>query len=298
MITFIRTILLYSIVVFIATYLSLFERKLIGRIQLRRGPRYCGYCGILQPVADGLKLFFKRNALKGHFNQSIFAVTFLLFLSLLQFAFLPMPFIGCLVESKYSLFYIIIIHSLINLAEILIGITSNSKYGIIGGLRGVFQKIATDIPYILSLIFVYQFYYSLDLHQIVLNNTASVLLCVGGILFFITVLINTNHIPFDFMEAESELVAGAYTEYGGILFGMIYLSDYLNILFYSILLIDLFMSNFISIFYIKILFIISMIILIRAILPRYLQMHMIEISFSILIPLWCALNVIVVFVNQ
>ena len=289
---FIKSVLFYLVLIGIATYLSLFERKLIGRIQLRYGPRYCGLYGLLQPIADGLKLFFKQNALSGHSSASIFACALLLFASLLQFAFLPLGWVT-LLPSSYGLLYVIVIHALINFAEILIGITSNSKYGIIGGIRGVYQKMGADLPFILTLLILYITNNSFDLFYIA-NHRTFVSWCIIPILF-ITTLMNTNHIPFDFIEAESDLVAGAYTEYGGILFGIIYLSDYLNVLFNTILMSTLVLP--IGWVVLGVVILISTIILVRAILPRCLQFQMIKLSWQFFVPIVAITTCLCLFNN-
>ena len=276
----IKLFVYFLTVIGISTYLSLYERKLIGWIQLRRGPSYCGYYGILQPIADAIKLFFKHNALSNHSAISIISVVSLFFFSLLQFVFIYF------VRSEFSLLYITIFHIVISLFEIVIGISTKSKYSIIGGLRGVFQKIINDIPFLMCILVFSLLNNSLDIY---VHNYQSLLF---GIIFFFVILINTNHIPFDFLEAESELVAGAFTEYGGILFGMIYLSDYLNVLFNSALLVilcstistDTISTSTIStlLLLIKTLIVISCIILCRAILPRFTQKQALSFSWYIL----------------
>lgn len=283
---FIKVLLFYIVLITIAAYLSLFERKLIGRIQRRYGPRYCGKWGLLQPIADGLKLFFKQEALVSHSVISIFACALLLFASLLQFAFLPLGNIT-LLTSDYGLLYILAIHMIINFSELLIGITSNSKYGLIGGTRTLYQKMGADLPFILIILCIYKHNHSFNIASIsqVANITSWILIPI----WFIICLISTNRIPFDLIEAESDLVAGAYTEYGGILFGMIYLSDYLNVLFNSLLLSVLILP--LELLSIGVTISISTIVLIRAILPRVLQIQMIKFSWKVLIPTLCLLTI-------
>ena len=287
----IETLVFYITIITISAYLSLFERKLIGRIQLRRGPSYCGKCGLLQPLADGLKLFFKYNCLQNHSIYSVFGVTLLLFCSLLQFAFVPITSDFYLLYSEYSLIYLIITNEIISFSEVLIGISSKSKFGIIGGIRAIFQKLAYDIPYILLIIYISLLNNTLNVHKInisIIYPHFNFVLFLASIIFFIVNLIKINHIPFDCVEAESELVAGAYTEYGGMLFGMIYLSDYLNILFSAVLFTKFFLgiSNIIFLVCCIIMFI-SSIIIIRTLFPRFLQQQIINFSYKYLIPICC-----------
>ena len=287
----INTLIFYIIILTVAAYLSLFERKLIGIIQLRRGPSYCGVFGLLQPLADGLKLFFKYNCLYSHSIYSIFGVTLLFFLSLLQFAFVPVLNNFCLLPNNYSLLLIIIINELISFSEIIIGISSKSKFGMIGGIRVIFQKFAYDIPYILLITCLSILNNTFNITEInisIIFPKFNLLLLLMSIIFFIINIIKLNHIPFDCVEAESELVAGAYTEYGGILFGMIYLADYLNVLFSSILYINFFIRIKNPIFFILcILLFIASIITIRTLFPRYFQQKILTISYKYLIPICC-----------
>ena len=287
----IRTIIFYIIIITIAAYLSLFERKLIGRIQLRRGPSYCGKFGLLQPLADGLKLFFKYNCLQNHSIYSIFGVALLLFCSLLQFSFIPIVSNFCLLSSNSSLLYLIIINEIISFSEVIIGISSNSKFGIIGGIRVIFQKLAYDIPYILLIICLSILNNTVNIQNInisIIYPKFNLLLFLCSIVFFIINLIKINHIPFDCVEAESDLVAGAYTEYGGMLFGIVYLSDYLNILFSAFLYTIFFIGmNNIYFFILCIILFISSIVIIRTMFPRYLQIIILNISYKFIIPICC-----------
>ena len=284
----IKVSVFYIILITIAAYLSLFERKLIGRIQLRRGPSYCGKFGLLQPLADGLKLFFKYDCLKNHSIYSVFGVSLLLFCTLLQFSINPISSSFCLLSSKYSLLYLIVINEIISFSEILIGISSKSKFGIIGGMRVIFQKLSYDIPYTLLILCVSILNDTLNIQKV--NPKFSLLLIIASIVFFIINLIKINHIPFDCVEAESELVAGAYTEYGGMLFGMIYLSDYLNVLFSAFVYTNLFIVTKNIIFFILCSFLfISLVIMTRTLFPRYLQIQIIRTSYKYFIPICCLL---------
>lgn len=287
----IKTIIFYITIIIIAAYLSLFERKLIGRIQLRRGPSYCGKLGLLQPLADGLKLFFKYNCLYNHSIYSIFGVALLLFCSLLQFSFVPIVSDFYLLSSKNSLLYLIIINEIISFSEVLIGISSNSKFGIVGGIRVIFQKLAYDIPYTLLIIYLSILNNTLNIQNIntsIIYPKFNILLFLSSIIFFIINLIKINHIPFDCVEAESDLVAGAYTEYGGMLFGIVYLSDYLNVLFGAFLYTNFFIgTNNIIFFIFYVVLFISSIVIIRTLFPRYLQQRILNISYKFLIPICC-----------
>ncbi|MDR0942289.1 MAG: NADH-quinone oxidoreductase subunit H [Holosporales bacterium] len=261
-----------------ASYVSLLERKLIARIQLRVGPDNCGIGGAFQPIADALKLFFKRNPFKNHSMQEIFGVSLLFTTALIQLTLIP----NGMLSLKYSLLWIILCRCFLAFSETLIGVSSKSKYGIIGGSRAYLQTVGSHIPFLLSIATVMSATKSLELTPIPYGLKILPL----AIVFFITMLMSGSRTPFDFIEAESELIAGAYVEYGGILFAMIYLSDYLNLLFISALTATLFLGGgCLVILALKAFAIICFVILIRSILPRYTQDQMIEISWTILSPL-------------
>lgn len=270
--------------------MSLFERKLIARIQLRRGPNNCGFAGIFQPIADALKLLFKKVQLKNYKKSSVYAAILLLAASLIQLTLIPISNDAFI--PKHGLLFILICHSLIAFSEIILGISQGSKYGIIGANRVYLQILTVHITFILSIISLMLIYRTLNLNEIVINSKINFIVLVPlFITFFITLLISENRTPFDFVEAESEIISGPYVEYGGILFAMIYLSDYLNLLFISALIATIFFNGYVSMFLsptitilLKTLIIASVIILIRAILPRYRQDQMIKISWKILTP--------------
>lgn len=273
-----------------AAYMSLLERKLIARIQLRIGPNNCGFGGALQPLADGLKLFFKRSPFSGHSKQAVLGVCLLFTASLIQLTLIPLS--NDVFNPKHELLLIILCHSIVVFSEILIGTSSKSKYGIIGGTRAFLQLLGGHIPFILSMIVIMSLSNSMNLSEFLFLEKDFPFILKSfplAVTFFIVLLITGNRTPFDFMEAESELVSGAYVEYGGVLFAMIYLSDYLNLLFISALIATLFLGGYIASsvlgLILKTFFVMCFIILIRAILPRYTQDQMIKISWKILIPI-------------
>ncbi|MDR3030991.1 MAG: NADH-quinone oxidoreductase subunit H [Holosporales bacterium] len=279
-----------------AAYVSLLERKLIGRVQLRLGPNKCGPLGLFQPIADALKLLFKRDSLKNHSKQSIFGVCLMFFIALFQLTLIPLAKDIYVLNLEYSLFMPMFFHAVFAFSEITIGMRSKSKYGVIGGVRGYIQLLGSHIPFILILTNIALYTKSLNILDIIETQNKLPLivpLFPLFIVFFITSLIIANKTPFDFLEAESEIVSGIYVEYGGILFAMIYLSDYLNLIFISSFISALFLGGYQPILgitflppivnsIIKPIIVMSFIILLRAILPRYKQEQMILISWGIL----------------
>lgn len=293
MIFILKVLLYFLICITIAAYMSLFERKLIARIQRRVGPNNCGIGGVFQPIADALKLLFKRNPYAGQSIQSIFGAFFLFVITLCQLTLIPIS--NDVFQPDQELLLIILCHCLIVFSEVLIGTTSRSKYGIIGGNRAYTQTIGGHLAFVLAMIVIMSMANSMNLEDFIIlaRDFKFFVKCIPmALIFFIVLLMTGNRTPFDFTEAESEIVSGAYVECGGMFFAMVYLSDYLNLLFISALASTLFLGGYEGFFFnpsielpIKTLLVMSLIISIRAILPRYTQEKMIQISWQILIPI-------------
>ncbi len=266
---------------------------------MRLGPSYTGFFGILQPLADAIKLFLKRGALQNISKKAILAVCLFMTTSLISITLIPLSSSVYIFDAEFGLLYVFIIHIIMGFLEIMIGIESGSKYGIIGGIRKYFQMISTHFPYLLSILCIGIMTNSFNLIKIVeLQNRTPFIIVIAPIfvIFFIISLINLNRAPFDFTEAESEIIAGNYVEYGGMLFAMVYLSEYLNLIFSSSLIVLLFLGGWYPIFgltfilpeinmFIKIMGVIFLIILIRAIIPRYKQTYIIHLSWTIFCPI-------------
>lgn len=285
MIFALKIIFYYISCIFVASYISLLERKLIGRIQRRIAPANCGICGIFQPIADAIKLFFKQSPLAGQNARTITGGCLLFAVSLCQLTLIPA--FDELFNLKYGMLLVILSQSLISFSETLIGTESNSRYGIIGGNRAYIQNMGGHLLLVLLMIILMLLSHGtgiLDFVSLQKDALFWIKILPFVVIFFITLLITGNRTPFDFTEAESELVGGAYVECGGILFAMVYLADYLNLLFLSALFATLFlyqisisMPHMIELL-MKTFICISFIILIRAILPRYTQKQMIKIA--------------------
>lgn len=292
MIFALKIVFYYLSCILVASYMSLLERKLIGHIQRRIAPSNCGICGIFQPIADAIKLFFKQSPFAGQNTQTITGVCLLFTVSLCQLTLIPA--FDELFNFKYGLLLVILSQSLISFSEILIGTGSNSRYGVIGGNRAYIQNLGSHLLLILLMIILMMLAHGAGILDFV-SQPKDVLFWIKilpfAVIFFITLLITGTRTPFDFTEAESELVGGAYVECGGILFAMVYLADYLNLLFLSALFATLFLNQIsISLPHIiellmKTFVCVSFIILIRAILPRYTQKQMIKIAWHITIAL-------------
>jgi NADH-quinone oxidoreductase subunit H len=292
---FLLTILFFLTIIILSAYLSLAERKIIARVQRRIGPHYCGICGCLQPIADAIKILFKENPSEKKSKISVFSICLLLGLNLFLTSLIPFSNKVIILNLDNGLLYVVLLDSLITMTESLIGISSGSKYGIIGGTRAYIQSLGTSFPIFLSTIVIFLKTGTFNLLKIAESQRDcpfALSLFPTFVAFCVISLVILQKPPFDFSEAESELVAGSKTEYGGILFGMIYLGEYLHIFSTSALISILFLGGrerlssceYTLVLLCKIFIVIFFIFIIRAVFPRCKQEKMIKIAWFIITP--------------
>jgi NADH-quinone oxidoreductase subunit H len=262
-------------------YFTLAERKLMAGMHRRRGPNVVGFLGLLQPLADGLKLFVKESIIPSNSNYVLFIlspmVTFIL--SIVGWGVIPFGFGRVLSDVNLGLLYIFMISSLGVYGIICAGWASNSKYAFLGALRSSAQMISYEI--VLGTIFLCISFSvgSLNFLDIIYAQTIIWFIFpffLLFLLFLITILAETNRIPFDLPEAESELVAGYNIEYSAIAFALFFLAEYSTMILFSVLGALLFFGgnlpflNFFGLFLyiIKILVFTIFFVLIRGTLPR------------------------------
>nr|YP_009104604.1 NADH dehydrogenase subunit 1 [Narcine entemedor]AIT70275.1 NADH dehydrogenase subunit 1 [Narcine entemedor] len=247
MFTYIINPLLYIIPVLLATaFLTLLERKVLGYMQLRKGPNIIGPYGILQPIADGLKLFTKEPIMPSFSSQTLFllAPTMALTLALLMWMPLPMP--HAIMNINLGLLFILAISSLTVYTILASGWASNSKYALMGALRAVAQTISYEITLGLILLSLIIMTGGFTLHTFNLAQESIWLILPTwplAMMWYISTLAETNRAPFDLTEGESELVSGFNIEYAAGPFALFFLAEYSNILMMNTLSIILFMGT-------------------------------------------------------
>ncbi|GDX75234.1 NAD(P)H-quinone oxidoreductase subunit 1 [Cyanobium sp.] len=220
------------------------ERKISAAVQQRIGPEYAGALGILQPMADGLKLLFKEDIIPAKADGLLFTLGPVLVLVPVILSWLVVPFGQNLLISNVGVgvFLWIALSSIQPIGLLMSGYSSNNKYSLLGGLRAAAQSISYEIPLALSVLAIVMMSNSLSTVDIVNQQAGAGIFSwniwrqpVGFVIFWICVLAECERLPFDLPEAEEELVAGYQTEYAGMKFALFYLGSYINLVLSALL---------------------------------------------------------------
>jgi NADH-quinone oxidoreductase subunit H len=266
----------------VVSFLTWYERKILARIQLRIGPLYAGGpAGILQPLADGVKLIFKEVMMPYKTDKPLFLAipVILVYIAALPFAVIPFGQHWVIANLDVGLVFVFAMTSIFPTMIILFGWASNSKYPFLGGLRSLFQQVTYEIPMWISALSVVMLAGSLNLTDIV--NAQSRIWFIAPaflsfIVFFIAIMAELERLPFDLPEAEPELVAGWFTESSGAIFMLIFMGLYMKLYLMSAVVTTLFLGgwwgpSFLSQpvwFIIKTLIVATFIIIPRGVYPR------------------------------
>jgi NAD(P)H-quinone oxidoreductase subunit 1 len=220
------------------------ERKISAAVQQRIGPEYAGALGVLQPLADGLKLVFKEDIIPARADSVLFSLGPVLVVVPVILSWLVVPFGQNLLISNVGvgIFLWIALSSIQPIGLLMSGYSSNNKYSLLGGLRAAAQSISYEIPLALAVLAVVMMSNSLSTVDIVAQQTGAGILSwniwrqpVGFLIFWICALAECERLPFDLPEAEEELVAGYQTEYSGMKFALFYLGSYVNLVLSALL---------------------------------------------------------------
>ena len=295
----------------IVAYVTYSERKIIGFMQSRMGPMRVGPSGLLQPIADVLKLVSKEIIIPTNANKAIFLTAPMLMLipSLLVWSVIPLSEFFIISNINAGLLFILALTSLSVYGVILAGWASNSKYAFLGSMRSAAQIIAYEIAMGFALVGVLMLSGSLNLQEIILAQSGTVFnwywlpLFPLFIIYFIAGVAETNRAPFDVSEGESEIVAGFHVEYSGMAFAMFFLAEYMNLILISILCSIMFFGGWLSPFEgtfvnsylsfipgfvwlsLKTIIFIFIFLWLRATLPRYRYDQIMRLGWKVFLPI-------------
>nr|YP_010025571.1 NADH dehydrogenase subunit 1 [Sarcophila latifrons]QOQ35869.1 NADH dehydrogenase subunit 1 [Sarcophila latifrons]QTF74371.1 NADH dehydrogenase subunit 1 [Sarcophila latifrons] len=296
----IGSLLLIIFVLVSVAFLTLLERKVLGYIQIRKGPNKVGIAGIPQPFCDAIKLFTKEQTypLLSNYISYYFSPVFSLFLSLL--VWMCMPMFVKLFSFNLGLLFFLCCTSLGVYTVMVAGWSSNSNYALLGGLRAVAQTISYEVSLalvLLSFVFLIGGYNMLMFYKYQMFIWFLFILFPMALVWFSISLAETNRTPFDFAEGESELVSGFNVEYSSGGFALIFLAEYASILFMSMLFCVMFLGSdvFSFFFYIKLTFISFMFIWVRGTLPRFRYDKLMYLAWKSFLPF--SLNFLLFFVG-
>lgn len=285
-----------------ALFLVWLERKVAGHIQLRPGPMEVGPHGLLQTIADGLKLVGKELIMPLKADRKLFFLAPVLVFTPVLVGFLVLPFgPGLIIHDMNVGVLLVFAFSTITVLAILTGgWASNNKYALLGAVRSVAQNVAYEIPLLLAVMSIVLMVHSLDFSQIVASQKTVWFMFVqplACLIYLIAATAETNRAPFDIPEAESELVAGFHTEYGGMGFGLFFLAEYTNMFIVCAVATSLFFGGWNGLFGIslgipgifwfllKTYFLIFVIMWVRWTFPRVRFDQLMNFSWKVMIPL-------------
>lgn len=287
-------------------YLTYAERKVMGAMQLRQGPMMVGPYGLLQPLADGIKLFSKEIIVPSAAHRVVFIMAPMLtfFLSLIAWAVIPVDENWALANINVGILYLFAVSSMGVYGVLMAGWASNSKYAFLGGMRSAAQMVSYEVSMGLTIVTVLLCVGSLNLQDIVMTTRplwVQIMLFPMFIVFIVSILAETNRAPFDLPEGESELSGGFLVEYSAMTFALFFLGEYANMILMSAMAVILFLGGWlppfglsgawidwvpgIVWFGLKTSLILFIYIWARATFPRYRYDQLMRLGWKIFLPL-------------
>lgn len=275
-----------------------FERRGIARFQVRQGPNRTGPMGMLQPVADAIKILIKEDIIPARGDKIIFWLAPLVTFVPVLMIFAVVPFQSgapaLLADLNIGILYVVAVSSIVSVGVFMAGWSSNNKYSLLGAMRDVAQLVSYEIPLALSIMGVVLLTGSLSLTDIVAAQSIPFILLqpLGFFIFFVAALAEVNRTPFDLLEADSEIVAGFNIEYSGMKFALFYLAEYCETVVLSAIAVILFFSGWkgpvlppFLWFVIKIFAVFFVIVWIRSTIPRFRIDQVMGFAWKFLLPL-------------
>nr|AUB29947.1 NADH dehydrogenase subunit 1 [Rinaca jonasii] len=292
-------ILILGVMIGVA-FLTLLERKVLGYIQIRKGPNKLGVIGILQPFSDAIKLFTKEQTYPNYSNYFCYYFSPVISFVMSLFIWMLIPYYFNLISFNLGVLFFFWGNSMGVYTVMIAGWSSNSNYALLGGLRAVAQTISYEVS--LALIFMSSLLMIMDFNFLMFFNYQKLIwfiffmfpLPLGGIS---SMMAETNRTPFDFAEGESELVSGFNVEYSSGGFALIFLAEYSSILFMSLLFVLVYLGGYELnlLFYLKLTVISFLFIWVRGTLPRYRYDKLMYLAWKGYLPV--ALNFLLLFMG-
>jgi NADH-quinone oxidoreductase subunit H len=303
MATILKVALVMGLLLLAVAYLTWLERKVIGDIQVRYGPSRVGRFGLLQPIADGIKLMFKEDIVPANADRLIFllAPAVSIIPALIIFAVIPFGPTFVITDVNIGLLYVFAVASLGVYGIVLAGWASNSKYALLGGLRSSAQMVSYELSLGLSVVGIVMMTGSLSLVDIVEAQRGSwygiiprwnvIPQFLGFVIFLVSSNAELNRAPFDLPEAETELVAGFHTEYSSMKFAMFFMAEYANMIAASAVATTLFLGGWqgpllppVLWFILKVFCFLFLFMWLRATVPRFRYDQLMGFGWKVLLP--------------
>nr|YP_009024633.1 NADH dehydrogenase subunit 1 [Lamproptera curius]AHN13402.1 NADH dehydrogenase subunit 1 [Lamproptera curius] len=292
-------ILILGVLIGVA-FLTLLERKILGYIQIRKGPNKMGFMGILQPFSDAIKLFTKEQTYPNYSNYMIYYFSPVVSLILSLMIWMLIPYYFNIISFNLGILFFLSCTSMGVYTVMISGWSSNSNYALLGGLRAVAQTISYEVS--LSLILLSSIIMIMDFNILSYSLFQNMIWFIFmmfplSLCWFSSMLAETNRTPFDFAEGESELVSGFNVEYSSGGFALIFLAEYSSILFMSLLFVLIYLGGYSldMMFYMKLVFISFVFIWVRGTLPRYRYDKLMYLSWKSYLPI--SLNFLLFFMG-